>query len=140
MKGANTLTFIIPAEIFPTTYRCFCHGISAAAGKVGSIVAVLVVFGINQGYHSETKQGLIFILFGSFMFLGAIFSWAYIPDIQRWRPLRSGKKVLENRTLEDLGEGRWKAKLEGEVISIREKCTDIKLRHAARRWTSSDMS
>jgi hypothetical protein len=36
--GPNTLTFIIPAEIFPTRYQGTYHGISAAAGKLGSVV------------------------------------------------------------------------------------------------------
>lgn len=29
----------IAAEVFPTKYRCTCHGLSAAAGKFGSIIA-----------------------------------------------------------------------------------------------------
>ncbi len=29
----------ISAEVFPTKYRCTCAGISAAAGKLGSIIA-----------------------------------------------------------------------------------------------------
>lgn len=116
--GANTLTFIIPAEIFPTCYRATCHGISAAMGKIGSIVAVLIVYGINDSYYSETRQGLIFILFGSFVLLGAIFSWAYLPDPQRWVVEDDGSRYLESKTLEDLGEGREKARLAGEVITV----------------------
>ncbi|KAJ9145213.1 Mfs phs inorganic phosphate transporter [Coniochaeta hoffmannii] len=42
--GPNTTTFIVPGECFPTRYRSTSHGISAAAGKVGSIIAQ-VVFG-----------------------------------------------------------------------------------------------
>lgn len=68
------------------------------------------------------------------MFLGAVFSWAYIPDVQRWRILpRSGKRILENRTLEDLGEGRAKAAIEGEAITITEKIQNIKQKRAIRR-------
>jgi len=37
--GPNTTTFIIPGECFPTRYRSTGHGISAAAGKIGAIVA-----------------------------------------------------------------------------------------------------
>jgi PHS family inorganic phosphate transporter-like MFS transporter len=37
--GPNTTTFTIPAEIFPTRYRSTAHGISAASGKLGAIVA-----------------------------------------------------------------------------------------------------
>ncbi|KAM0198042.1 hypothetical protein ACHAPI_004371 [Fusarium lateritium] len=125
--GANTLTFIIPAEIFPTCYRCLCHGISAAAGKLGSLVAVLVVFGINKSYQAENRQGLIFLLFGSVAAVGAIFSWAYLPDSQR-RVEYDGKSYLESKTLEELGEGRAKARLGGEQVTIEEKWDAIKRR------------
>ncbi|KAI1323200.1 phosphate permease [Xylariaceae sp. FL0255] len=40
--GPNTTTFIIPGECFPTRYRSTGHGISAAAGKVGAIVAQFI--------------------------------------------------------------------------------------------------
>lgn len=36
--GPNTTTFIVPGECFPTRYRSTSHGISAAAGKIGSII------------------------------------------------------------------------------------------------------
>lgn len=173
--GANTLTFIIPAEIFPTAYRCTCHGISAAAGKLGSLVAVLIVYGINSGYTSSTRQGLIFLLFSFFMALGAIYSWAYLPNVQRrvyeavpttalgigGRPLpggappsggpgmppmqvsvggghgagdvgRRGKGKLVAKNLEELGEGRAKARREGEVITIKDKWAEIKRKRTMR--------
>jgi len=37
--GPNTTTFVIPGEVFPTRYRSTAHGISAASGKLGAIVA-----------------------------------------------------------------------------------------------------
>ncbi|CAH9081919.1 unnamed protein product [Cuscuta epithymum] len=36
--GPNATTFVVPAEIFPARLRSTCHGISAAAGKLGAIV------------------------------------------------------------------------------------------------------
>jgi PHS family inorganic phosphate transporter-like MFS transporter len=36
--GPNTTTFIVPGECFPTRYRSTSHGISAASGKIGSII------------------------------------------------------------------------------------------------------
>jgi PHS family inorganic phosphate transporter-like MFS transporter len=42
--GPNVTTFIIPGEVFPTKYRSTAHGISAAWGKLGAIVA--------QGLHN----------------------------------------------------------------------------------------
>lgn len=40
--GPNSTTFVIPGECFPTRYRSTSHGISAASGKVGAIIAQLV--------------------------------------------------------------------------------------------------
>ncbi|KAK4226943.1 repressible high-affinity phosphate permease [Podospora fimiseda] len=133
--GANTLTFIIPSEIFPTPYRCTSHGISAAFGKLGSILAILIVYGINSGYHyNSERQGLVFLLFASFMALGALFSWTYLPDVQRKKKTKSPdtkKKVLaeyETKNLEELGEGYIKAVAEGQVFGIRGKWPDLKRR------------
>lgn len=132
------MTFIIPAEIFPTAYRSTCHGISAAAGKLGSIVALLTVYGINAWYSSPTRQGLIFLLFGSFVAVGALFSWAYLPDVQQWVIGESGKRVLETKNLEDLGEGRERARQAGEVISIKERWTEFKRRRRTARSVTPD--
>jgi MFS transporter, PHS family, inorganic phosphate transporter len=131
--GANTLTFVIPAEIFPTCYRCTCHGISAAAGKLGSILALVVVYGINSKYTSSTRQGLIFILFGSVLAFGAVYSWAYLPSVQRLVHVDDGKKVLETKDLEELGEGRGRAKAEGEIITVKDKLQEIRRRHREKR-------
>ncbi|KAK6865696.1 MFS general substrate transporter [Apiospora arundinis] len=136
--GANTLTFIIPAEIFPTCYRCTCHGISAAAGKLGSVVAILIVYGINQGYRDPNRQGLIFILFGSVLALGAIYSWAYLPDVQRLVHDYDGRKVLETKTLEELGGGREQARLEGEVITVKDKVDELRRRRKESRSRLGD--
>ncbi|KAM0459667.1 hypothetical protein ACHAPV_005381 [Trichoderma viride] len=126
--GANTLTFIIPAEVFPTCYRSTCHGISAAAGKFGSIVSLLIVYGINRSYKSESRQGLIFLLFGSVAAFGAVFSWAYLPDPQKYVDDGDGKKYLETKDLEELGEGRVRARLSGDVVTFSEKWADIRRR------------
>lgn len=39
--GANTTTYCYPAEVFPTRFRAFAHGISAACGKAGAIISAL---------------------------------------------------------------------------------------------------
>ncbi|ORY66471.1 major facilitator superfamily domain-containing protein [Pseudomassariella vexata] len=130
--GANTLTFIIPAEIYPTCYRCTCHGISAAAGKLGSIMALLIVYGINAGYTDPNRQGLVFILFGSILALGAIYSWAYLPHVQRLLRDDDGREVLETKTLEELGGGREQARIEGEIITVRDKMNEARRRRKER--------
>ncbi|KAH0556496.1 hypothetical protein GP486_005607 [Trichoglossum hirsutum] len=79
--GPNSLTFIIPAEIFPTKYRCTCYGFSAAMGKLGSIAAQLLLkrheFSADPGYLS-----VAFGIFAVLMALGAAFAWAWLPDVQ----------------------------------------------------------
>jgi len=37
-SGPNITTFIMPAEVFPTRVRAFCHGCSAASGKTGALI------------------------------------------------------------------------------------------------------
>ena len=37
--GPNATTWLLPGEVFPTPIRATCHGISAATGKVGALVA-----------------------------------------------------------------------------------------------------
>lgn len=39
--GPNTTTFIVPGGVFPTRYRATAHGISAASGKLGAVIAQL---------------------------------------------------------------------------------------------------
>ncbi|KAJ3367481.1 phosphate transporter [Allomyces arbusculus] len=75
--GPNTTTFILPAELFPTKFRSTCHGISAAAGKMGAIIAA---FGFDQirGDHGEGMQ-LILGIFSGCMALGLICTFL-IPE------------------------------------------------------------
>lgn len=95
-------------------------------------MAILVVYGIDAGYHSKKRQGLEFLLFSLFMALGAVCSWAYLPNIQRQvvDPNDGGgrRSRLETKNLEDLGEGRERAKNDGELITIKEKMSDIRRR------------
>ncbi|KAF7314826.1 Inorganic phosphate transporter [Mycena kentingensis (nom. inval.)] len=39
--GANTTTYMYPAEVFPTKHCAFAHGMSAACGKAGAIISAL---------------------------------------------------------------------------------------------------
>ncbi|CAK0830668.1 unnamed protein product, partial [Prorocentrum cordatum] len=38
--GPGATTFIIPGEIFPTSVRATCHGVSSAAGKLGAFAGM----------------------------------------------------------------------------------------------------
>lgn len=70
--GPNTTTFIIPGEVFPTRYRSTGHGISAACGKFGAIIAQIIVVYTNFQDH-------MFEIFALFMITG-IFSTMLLPE------------------------------------------------------------
>jgi PHS family inorganic phosphate transporter-like MFS transporter len=77
--GPNTTTFVIPGEIFPTRYRSTGHGISAASGKLGAIIAQ-VGFSKLKDIHGTNKfVKHLLEIFAFFMFTG-IFSTLLLPE------------------------------------------------------------
>ncbi|CAO3628967.1 unnamed protein product [Mucor fragilis] len=82
--GANATTFIIPGEVFPTKVRASAHGISAASGKAGAIIAsfafnVLVEVGDTKpGQHAFLPQTLG--IFSAVMFLGFVVTFFWVPE------------------------------------------------------------
>lgn len=86
--GPNVTTFIVPGECFPTRYRSTAHGISAAAGKVGAIIAQTAL-GTLINYHcardgKKTNCWLphVMEIFALFMLCG-IFTTLLIPETKR---------------------------------------------------------
>jgi MFS family permease len=82
--GANSTTFIIPGEVFPTKVRASAHGISAASGKAGAIVAtfefsVLVEIGGNYPEEHAFFPQTLGILAGV-MFLGLVVTILCVPE------------------------------------------------------------
>ncbi|KAI0783636.1 phosphate transporter [Abortiporus biennis] len=80
--GPNTTTFVVPGEAFPTRYRSTSHGIAAASGKLGAIVAQA---GFGQmkdigGTNKFVKH--ILEIFALFMLTG-IFSTILIPETKQ---------------------------------------------------------
>lgn len=91
--GPNATTFIVPGECFPTRYRSTSHGISAAAGKVGAIIAQcvfgpLIYRGARPGSSDTPWLKHVMQIFALFMFCG-IFTSLLIPE-------------TKGRTLEEL--------------------------------------
>lgn len=84
--GPNTTTFIVPGECFPTRYRSTAHGISAATGKVGAIVAQTCIGTlINHGCSSKDQNCFlphVMEIFALFMLLG-IGTSILIPETSR---------------------------------------------------------
>ncbi|KAJ9496376.1 acid phosphatase pho5 [Exophiala xenobiotica] len=85
--GPNATTFIVPGECFPTRYRSTSHGLSAASGKVGAIIAQCV-FGPLKTKGHVTKDNPtpwvnhIMEIFALFMLCG-VFTTFLIPETKR---------------------------------------------------------
>lgn len=131
MPGPNTLTYIvspaisyntfiwvhkrltrplkIPAEIFPTRFRATCHGISAACGKIGAIIILLIT---EKALRSGDAKALgqLLAAFSVPLALGALFAWVWIPELQL-APTDLARALhlprLPNKSLERLAKG-WK--------------------------------
>lgn len=84
--GPNTTTFIVPGEVFPTRYRSTSHGISAASGKIGSIIgqgaiATLRTRGAKKAGDAPWMDHVLEI-YALFMLLG-VFTTFFIPETKR---------------------------------------------------------
>ncbi|KAF8512253.1 phosphate permease [Gautieria morchelliformis] len=77
--GPNTTTFVIPGEAFPTRYRSTAHGISAASGKLGAIVAQVGFAQLKDIGGTNQFINHILEIFALFMLTG-IFSTLLLPE------------------------------------------------------------
>lgn len=88
--GPNSTTFIVPGECFPTRYRSTSHGLSAASGKVGAIIAQCVfgplrTRGAKAGATGKAASPWldhVMQIFALFMLCG-IFTTLLIPETKR---------------------------------------------------------
>jgi PHS family inorganic phosphate transporter-like MFS transporter len=113
--GPNGLTFILPAEIFPTRYRGTCHGISAAAGKLSSVIVQSFLPYTGIANPNQNTLGWILLGFSAAMALGAVVTWSWIPDVQNGRGTNADLDV-GRRGRRGRGRGRFR---EYEVPSKR---------------------
>ncbi|KAF9466495.1 phosphate transporter [Collybia nuda] len=77
--GPNTTTFVIPGEIFPTRYRSTAHGISAASGKLGAIIAQVGFAKLKDIHGTNQFVKHILEIFALFMLTG-VFSTLLLPE------------------------------------------------------------
>ncbi|KAF7978454.1 hypothetical protein HWV62_652 [Athelia sp. TMB] len=91
--GANATTYCYPAELFPTRYKAFAHGISAACGKAGAIISALA---FNSLATKIGTPAVLWIFFGCCI-AGAICSFLLPevkgrdPDLVLAEEIRQGK-------------------------------------------------
>ncbi|KAF7427826.1 hypothetical protein PC9H_007042 [Pleurotus ostreatus] len=74
--GANMTIYIIPAELFPSRYRAFAHGISAASGRCGAILSSLV---FNQLSKSVGTPVILWIFFAVSL-LTVVVTLVFLPE------------------------------------------------------------
>lgn len=109
--GPNSTTYILPAELFPTRYRASCHGISAAAGKLGSILVTMFstyyrIGSSSPGDESTERYGKVLLVFSGVMVVGASVTHFMVPDVQEKRKGFSRNWGGRTKTLEELAVGR----------------------------------
>jgi hypothetical protein len=91
--GPNSVTFLVAAEVFPTPVRATAHGVSAACGKLGALLAAILYNYID----TQTK----FYVVPWFGLAGMIMTFVWLPDTtgldlkeqeRRFAYLRAGRE------------------------------------------------
>ena len=75
--GPNGAIFIIPSQIFPPGIRASCHGIAAAAGKLGSVVGGA---GFPAALEAVGLSNVMYICTGV-AFLGFLATFFLLPPV-----------------------------------------------------------
>lgn len=92
--GPNATTFLIPAEIFPTQVRTVCHGVAAASGKLGALLAAVA--------FNHVRELDMFLLSGYASFVACAVTFWTIPETlgldlyeldRKWRMTLDGRKA-----------------------------------------------
>lgn len=90
--GPNSVTFLVAAEVYPTPIRATAHGLSAAAGKLGALLASVLYNYID----TQTK----FYVVPWFGLGGMVLTLLFLPDTtgldlkeqeRRWNCIRDGR-------------------------------------------------
>ncbi|CAG8437789.1 10140_t:CDS:2 [Ambispora gerdemannii] len=81
--GPNSTTFIIPGEVFPTRYRSTGHGISAAWGKFGAIIAQIGFIQLKDKGGPNAFVNRLLIFFAVFMFFGFVITHFLVPETKK---------------------------------------------------------
>jgi PHS family inorganic phosphate transporter-like MFS transporter len=91
--GPNTTTFVIPSEVYPTSYRTTGHGISAAAGKLGAAIST---FFFGELLYSIGIKGVLEML-AALSAIGAVLTIVTIkePKLKSLEEASQDKVVVE---------------------------------------------
>ncbi|KAI2468397.1 MFS general substrate transporter [Annulohypoxylon bovei var. microspora] len=119
--GPNTMTFMLPAELFATKYRGTFYGLAAASGKLGAITILLLTnLVVYKGDYSP-KSAALLLGFCPAMLLGAFITWVWIPEVQYPRGLDDkpgrGDDVSEDGVEMESSTFRQKLKLRNRPLA-----------------------
>ncbi|KAF7977477.1 hypothetical protein HWV62_3422 [Athelia sp. TMB] len=70
--GPNTTTFIVPGEAYPTHCRSTAHGISAASGKLGAVIAQVAFAWIVENTAEGNGMRNLLVVLGCVMATGVL--------------------------------------------------------------------
>lgn len=82
--GANATTFLYPVELFPTAVRSTAHGVSAACGKCGAILASLLFSYLSDPTRLGTQN--VFWIFFGISIVGALLTIVALPETKGFDP------------------------------------------------------
>ena len=91
--GPNSVTFLVAAEVYPTPIRATAHGVSAATGKLGALMAAIL-----NNYITTPE---IFRTVPWFGLAGMILTLFFLPETtgldlkeqeRRWQFIRAGRE------------------------------------------------
>ncbi|KLO16414.1 inorganic phosphate transporter [Schizopora paradoxa] len=94
--GANTYCY--PAEVFPTRFRAFAHGMSAASGKAGAIVSALAFNALSKKVGTPV---VLWIFFGCCV-AGAVFT-LLLPEVKGRDPDAIDREEIRERAAKMAG-------------------------------------
>ncbi|EXJ67816.1 MFS transporter, PHS family, inorganic phosphate transporter [Cladophialophora psammophila CBS 110553] len=129
--GPNSTTFIVPGECFPTRYRSTCHGLAAASGKIGAVLAQALTgplrgIGFEKG-KTDASPWLphVIQILGAFAMLGLLCSFLIPETMGRSLEKLAGEepRALEGEEASDDEDTRPKSLLELMWVS----CTPVVL-------------
>ncbi|KIW66035.1 phosphate:H+ symporter [Phialophora macrospora] len=127
--GPNSTTFIVPGECFPTRYRSTCHGLAAASGKAGAVLAQALTgplrgIGLEKG-ETDASPWLphVIQILGAFAFLGWLCSFLIPETMNRSLEKLAGEEPYPGEDSGEEGDDRPASFLEFLWVS----CTPVVL-------------
>ncbi|KAK6610471.1 inorganic phosphate transporter pho84 [Botrytis cinerea] len=132
--GGSAATIVLLQQNYSHSIPCTIHGISAAFGKLGSVIAQLFLAYVNYGHNIDYNRIQLWLpysllTFSIFMLLGLLITIFYIPTpelgsdgvktLEEWevgRPANGFSKTWVARTI--AGIWRWSSRSWDGVVGL----------------------